>query len=116
MGFLRRTEVGVNAKMHMNIAAAEPTTSALRQSWRFRHFPESEHADVELACAVFFAARHGELDVIKAGEWSVAHDTPLQFDSRVGFDLLWGSHANYATSPAIRGITHGSTSVPQTTR
>ena len=88
VGLLRRTEVGANAKVHVNIAAAEPATAALRQFWRFRHLLKSEHADVELACAVFFAARHGELDVIEAGERAVSHDTPLQFDSRLGLGQM----------------------------
>lgn len=58
-------ECDVNAKVDLQAALAKPNASAPRQVLRLCLFRQAQNALVEGAGILFFASRHGELNMIK---------------------------------------------------
>src|SRR5579871_426889 len=65
MGFERRTEIHLNAKMNVCRSRRKPTPTSSSQALRLKSFRHTQNIAIESACTVFFAGWHGQLNVIQ---------------------------------------------------
>ncbi len=65
MRFLRRAEIILDTDVQFERSDAIPKTSALALVCRLRNLDQAEHAAVERAGSIFFAAWNGHLNVME---------------------------------------------------
>src|SRR5882724_1035876 len=65
MRFLRRMKIVFDAEVKLQRSDAEPQTSLLTKTGRFRDLDDAENVAVERPGAFFLAPRHGQLNVMK---------------------------------------------------
>jgi hypothetical protein len=68
MGFSGGVKVALDPQMNLRVPAREPTSSAAGQLPRLREFLHPQQIAIESARSFLFARRHGELNMVDAGE------------------------------------------------
>ncbi len=61
----RRPEIGLNAKMHGEIATVEPHAAASSKLFRLRYFAKAKEAGIERARLLFATDGNGKLDMVE---------------------------------------------------
>ena len=73
MRFARGAKIGLDAQVHLNVAAGKPAAASFGQLRRFAHLRHSEHAAEKCARVILASGRHCQLHLIDRGEGHVYH-------------------------------------------
>src|SRR5260370_20423203 len=77
MRLLRRTELRFHSQVHLHACARKPAPATLGKLGRFRDLSHPQRANIETACNLLLAHRHGKLDVIDGSKLLDQHETIL---------------------------------------
>jgi hypothetical protein len=106
MSFLRRAEVGLDAKMDLQISLLEPDAAARGETGRFGFLGQSQDADIKRPRRFFSVRRHCQLHVFNCVDFHFNHifqvllETDCLDGVSVEFLLSGGNEPGYASLPA----------------